>query len=235
MDGMKRNTILALLQAGRPDLANVIAAVPTAPMKSAVYYHGTPNEAAAKKILREGIRAPELKHSRGLMTPIKGRVYITPSLQYAAIYALGANILGSKNPPDWLWKKSRYGYVFEIVGKDLVDVQPDEDSVGELVMRLMSGKQTEPAWLLGLARVALTPKQYKKINDGEYAYFASGGKRLLKAMSDAQKLELLKLEGVHVAHAGDIKPQRAWRLDKKQVGKLKPDGSNFFQVAKQVK
>jgi len=51
---------------------------------------------------------------------------------------------------------------------------------------------------------------------------------------DAQKLQLLQLEGVHVAHAGDIKPQRAWRIDKKRMGELKRDGSNFFQVAERV-
>lgn len=70
--------------------------------------------------------------------------------------------------------------------------------------------------------------------DGEVAYQATGGKRMLQHMSDDMKLRLL-LMGAHAAHDGNVKVSQCWRFDKIEDNhKLKQDGSNFFEVATRV-
>ena len=105
---------------------------------SNVYYHGTDSEQAAINIMQNGIQPrnvvePDYR-GRSWMAPPKGRVYITPSLAYAAIYALGANAFGSSFPN--VLKNGEYGYIFEVSGAQLAgDVQPDEDSIGETLYK----------------------------------------------------------------------------------------------------
>ena len=43
-------------------------------------------------------------------------------------------------------------------------------------------------------------------------------------------------KGAHIAHGGKLIPTHAWKIDKiKDTPKLKKDGSNFFQIATQIK
>lgn len=129
-------------------------ALPTESIKAQRYYHGTASEAAAQIIIQEGIKPPDLelvgRKKNGYMTPVAGKVYITPDISYAQIYAIGANVAGDKsyqvpyegnentfksvinfNPQSRYY--GRYGYVFVISGDQLSDVQPDEDSIGEFL------------------------------------------------------------------------------------------------------
>jgi len=69
--------------------------------KSKIYYHGTSSE-NGEKILKEGIKSPEIIH-RARLTPIKGKQYITTSLRYAIIYAIGGDMIGD----DYLYKNIR--------------------------------------------------------------------------------------------------------------------------------
>ena len=227
--------------------------------KSKDYYHGTTKAGDAESIISQGIQPGNVSTERGhQMTPVKGMVYLTPHIGYAQIYAIGGNYAGHKlsdiNKPG-----ERFGWLFVIDGKDLVDVQPDEDSVGELVYHLGNAHRKdyhylEPnecsPWDDGLkAAFKKDPKfaqevlkflkrhmsyvQFKKSVDGEAAFFASGGKRVLRSMPDEMKSKLVDL-GTHVSHVGTIHPREAWRIDKFYVSQLKKDGSNFFQLAKQI-
>jgi hypothetical protein len=137
----------------------------------------------------------------------------------------------------WLYDgKKRIGYLFIISGKDLVDIQPDEDSIGEMIFKLATGKQFENKlqWLYGLARRKLTDKQWAKLIGGEYVMFAHAGKKLLPLMTDEQKLQLISL-GAHVAHTGKLIPSAAYKIDGYKIELLKRDGSNFFDVAEKVR
>lgn len=192
------------------------------------YYHGTSTDQAGNSILKKGINPPDLSiGKKNQLTPVMGKVYITPNLEYALIYALGANAVGS----DWP-RESRpneeFMWLFVLDGKQLSDIQPDEDSIGELVYK----KSVE--WLNRMATLELTTRQHEKVMDGEYAYWASTGKKLLKKMSDSQKLNLLD-NGAHIAHTGPLTPHHAYQLPKSENHKLKKNGSNFFTLAKKLK
>lgn len=191
----------------------------------AVYYHGTPSKAAADGIRSCGIVPPDVSdRKRRLTCPQQGRVYLTKDLGYAVIYALGANFAGHKLP-EYMVKDDPYGYLFVVPGKNLHgDIVLDEDVIGELVY-----KRALP-WLEPLARRVLTPRQYKKVMQGYYAYWAQAGKKLTKVLRPDQMRELLEL-GSHVGHEGTIQPSECWRIDKRLSVDLKPNGSNFFDLA----
>jgi hypothetical protein len=193
------------------------------------YYHGTDNDKAAQGILKKGISPPDLVTRKGLLRPVEGKVYITTNLEYATIYAIGANIIGSDHiMSGWDKKGNENAYIFVLDGKQLKDIQPDEDSVGEMISK------KNPLWLYNLANSHLADSTMRKIMDGEYAYWAKAGKVLNKRMSDKQKLELIDL-GAHIAHTGALKPNQAWSMPKTDNKMLKKDASNFFKVAKRIK
>jgi hypothetical protein len=84
-----------------------------------------------------------------------------------------------------------------------------------------------------MAEKSVAPDRLKKVMEGEYAYFASVGKQLLRVMSPQQKTELMQHDG-HLAHGGAVKPSAAWRVDRTRSKEFAKDGSNFFQIAEQV-
>lgn len=211
-------------------------AAPSAAQKSRTYYHGTSSEKHGEGILKSGIEPGDIvlpeKHKKikgPNLTPVPGKVYITPELRYAQIYAIGGDMAGH----DWKPKDSNFGYVFEIDGNDLEDIQPDEDSVGELAVSAHRGKNPELKWLAYLAKEKLTPGQFRRLTDGEYTMYAHTGKKLLPLMSDAQKHQLIDA-GAHIAHTGKLVPKAAYRIDLNRIKDLKRDASNFFDVAEKV-
>lgn len=196
--------------------------------KNKTYYHGTPTEAAINGIIKNGITAPDLTDRKGFLKPVKGKVYLTPDLKYAITYCLGANILGHEYYDKEFKRSERYGYICVISGNELIDIQPDEDSVGEFVA------YKKVTWLTNLAHRVLTTNTLNKIYDGEYSWWAKAGKTLVNKMTDDQKLELISL-GAHIAHEGTIRPYEYWKFDKLNSVKLKSDGSNFFELAEKIK
>lgn len=224
---------------------------PTPEMKATRYFHGTKTTAAAESIMAHGLKGVEVQ-KRGQLSPVAGRVYMTPSIQYATIYALGGVLMGStyfeQRPPE-----DRYGYVFVISGID-ADVQPDEDSIGEFAAnhsvavenerRIRTGwrfdsnpsdpdnEEKRRVWTIIFN--AMTPTQRVKAFDGYYAYQAAGGKRALKILSDHDKMLLLKW-GAHLAVAGVVSPSECWRIDKLRAKELAEDSSNFFEIAERIR
>ncbi len=197
--------------------------------KAKKYFHGTSNDNAAGGILSKGIKPPDLTLKKTTqLTPVKGKVYITPDIKYALIYAIGANMVGDKLPERWIIPGEEYAWIFVISGFQLKDIQPDEDSIGEMI------SNKEPYWLYHFASRNLTTNQFRKVMDGEYSYWASCGKKLNKIMTDKQKLDLIDA-GAHIAHTGNLKPNECWKMHKKDNEKLKSDGSNFFKIAKRIK
>ena len=107
-------------------------------------YHGTKTTAAAEKIMREGLVAQDDaimgRKPRGALTPIQGHVYLTPSIKYACIYALGGNMVGMSYYDEKNLTPARreemnanpYGYIF-VVDTDVLTLIPDEYEVGHAV------------------------------------------------------------------------------------------------------
>lgn len=204
-------------------------AVPLEKHREMDYYHGTDNRASAEGILQKGIQPQDIELGKeDFLTPVEGKVYLTPNLDYALIYVVGADMVGVTLPGSWI-EKERYGYVFVIDGRELMDIQPDEDSIGEMLF-----DQKGPSWLDNKAREVLTPNQYQKVMDGEYIWWANAGKKMLKVLYDWEKLELIDY-GAHVAHTGPLQIKECWRLDKTKNPLLKKDGSNFFEIAERIK
>lgn len=210
------------------------------------YYHGTSIEAFGESILKEGIKVPDLTLRKGKLKPVDGKVYITPYLFYAQIYAIGGDIAGNNYSPSAYEQEhaGRYGWVFVIDGNQLKDIQPDEDSVGDMLYYLLNPqyieKQTHYSldgadWLVELAKTYLTALQFQKVKRyDDYGDLAMAGKKLISRMTDNEKLELID-RGAHIAHTGNLIPSEAWKIDKFNVIDLKKDGSNFFEVADRIK
>ncbi len=149
----------------------------------------------------------------------------------------------------------RYGYIFQFNGADLTAVQPDEDEVGRLwYYETHPDRPPEARYdQHGFARAwqsyiaddvkrrqvrhhlswSMTDNQKTKIEQGEYAYYASGGKRAIKLMPDWMKAWLVEC-GLHVAHQGPLKPTACYRFDKTKVGWIEENGSNFFDYATKI-
>lgn len=206
-------------------------AMPTEDISSKTFYHGCPSEEKSHSILKQGLQPPNLEDRKGFLKPIDGKVYATHDIGYAQIYALGGDVAGTKTGANFLKKSNgQHGYVFKFSGDKLKHVQPDEDSIGELV-----GNGKGPGWLHHMARTHIADSTLRRAKDGEYAYQAKIGKVLVKRMSDPQKLELIAKHGAHIAHHGEIIPDEAYRIDRDKTHLLNRDGSNFFEHAERIK
>lgn len=192
------------------------------------YYHGTQSLEAAISIYKDGLNpaAIETKHGarKSMLRPMDGHVYITPHLSYAGIYAIGGDLYGSDAKNHF---KRDYGYIFEISGKNLADIGPDEDSIGEFIYEFhRKGAPSGLEDFMRLAKDVLTPNQWRKVLDGEYSYWAQVGKKLTKIMPDWMKLALID-QGAHIAHKGRLRISKAYRLDLEHVKHMKRDGSDL--------
>ena len=231
-------------------------AQPTKYEKSQTYYHGTSKKQNGESILQDGsIKAPDLSKTKEYFTrPIPGNVYISPSLNFVMSYVLGGNIAGTdyfepKQYGEIKYKEEPFGYLFIIEGKELIDIQMDEDSLGEILSDIATKIETnkfkngpkatdKEIWLLNWAKSILSPNMMKKLLEGEYIYWAKGGKILLKKMNQNMKRWLMdnfimgSIQGI--AHTGNIKWKEAWKFNKIKTKQLKPDGSNFFSLAERI-
>lgn len=221
-------------------------ATSTSNQHSKIYYHGTSSIEKAKSIYKNGLdpAATEIKYpAKHVQKPLEGRVYITPSLGYAMIYALGGSYFGHSYPESMEIKdhlaKEELGFVFEIDGKDLNDIIPDEDSIGEAVYKFQVAKENIKkesyqayAELYSLALKHLTELQLKKNKEGNYNDWIRVGKKLTKVMPPELALKLIDTGDFHIAHAGKLKISKCYSFEKKKCKEIKPDGSNFFDFAK---
>lgn len=206
-------------------------AAPVPDISSMTFYHGTPKKEYAESILKNGLQPPKEKR-KGNLAPVEGKVYMTPHIGYAQIYALGGHVAGSSKESalHLIKHDGQHGYLFKIAGHKLTDVQPDEDSIGEHI-----GEGTGPSWLHGLANKHIAASTLKKAKDGEYDAYARIGKVLVKRMSDAQKIDLIVNHGAHIAHHGAVEPDEAYEIDRNKIPDLSHDGLNFFDHAKRIK
>ncbi len=200
--------------------------------KLKTYYHGTSGE-NGEKIIKEGIKAPEIV-GKTRLSPVKGKQYITTDLGYAIIYAIRGDIFGTSYKNN----SNDFGYVFEIPGKNIEDIRPDEDSVGEIIYNELKSKKRNDKliWLIHLYSYNATQNQKKNLENGEFDAFAQVGKKILKLMTDEQKLLLIDIGNSHIAHESskNLMPTIAYKIYYKDIQYLKNDGSNFFKYAEKI-
>ena len=184
-----------------------------------------------------------------MIRPVAGRVYLAESLEYAMCYAIGGDMAGH-DATSLIKSNGQFGYVFVFSGESFGDVQPDEDSIGDFLARWWSTgdywREHYPDWFRNaersgymrqlslLAQQKLTDNMIAKVKDGECAWQAKAGKKLVPFMSDELKLGLIDL-GAHIAQEGTIRPVKCFRFDRNDVPKMKRDGSNFFNIATEVR
>lgn len=203
------------------------------------YYHATPDGMAGKSILKDGLIIPRPgKAGKAYQSPRKDFVYMSPQLYYAAIYALGGVFMGEDySRRDWR-DPSRYGYIFMVHKGDLMDVEPDEDEVGE--MATADRHKRGPDWLKSMAewdaRDSYSKKdKLRRAKDGECAYQSLIGKQLLKRLFRDQKEFLINMTGVNIANRGPVGFGAVWRLDKLRAPEIAKDGSNVLEIAERIK
>jgi hypothetical protein len=220
-------------------------------IKGMTFYHGTPKEAAGLAILESGQLEPGNKdQQRGSkLTPQIGKVYLASELEESAIYALGANALGSDYST---WKDdSMVGYLFVVPGSNLKDVIADEDYIGQALYHLNKKEYYKDGFssnlpkcfddyltskFIQIAQNNLTPRQWHKVKVyDDYADFAVAGKKLNRIGLPEDITTALIKAGSPIAHDGAVKFSEAWRFDKRLNPKLKKDASNFFKIAERVK
>ena len=221
------------------------------------FFHGTLGTDNAKKIMQQGVQAQRVMNPKTHLSPIQGRVYAAQNLSVAMMYAMGGAVAGHKLPEKSIDPEDPYGYLFVIDKEEfLEDVQPDEDNVGETWMyadMVQRGKVDSlktyyfkdplaqavesdeyfmsSVWYLG--RQVAHPKTLRHVQGGEYIWFAKLGKMMLRKMS-AELMEKFIAAGSNVSIKGPLEPTEVWRLDRRRTEELKPDGSNFFQVAERI-
>jgi hypothetical protein len=210
-------------------------------MKNKIFYHGTPLESRGQNIILDGIK-PDLSTTEGLARPVDGHVYLSINLRYALIYLLGGDILGSALPKSWM-EESRYGYLFEIAGTELGEINPDEDQIGQAISELKFDwthkykeflQDQEPLPLeLDEEMNDFYSNLWEQVKSGDYVSWIKAGHLLLPRLTDNEKNEVIAVYG-NVANRGIVRPIAAWKFDKLKCCLLKTDGSNFFELADKV-
>ena len=197
--------------------------------------------------MRDGFLRGRAVQQRSKFAPIVDRVYLTPDIGAAQIYAIGGMLAGRDLPPtfierDGIERDGRYGYIFVVPESELRDPWPDEDAVGQLVSDGLQKTDAYrnrlgecPRWLVQLAENHLTPKQLSRFRsfNANYADEAAIGKKLVKNMTPEQRAELVA-RGWAVASLGPTRFTEVWRLDKTRTRELREDGSNFFEIAERM-
>lgn len=180
--------------------------------KASTWYHGTAGRVRARDIIRNGVNPNKAGNYKGADVSRKGFVYLTQFRGEAERYAEIAAGVGEER----VLKSDPYGYVFEIPGEALKDVEPDEDDV---LKRLQDG--TAPEWLEVMAAQAGAEFDPDSLDwDFDAAIYTV--KKLMQKMTDEQKVELMAGDQVvgdpsmgsgyaNVAHRGVLRPSRVWR------------------------
>lgn len=211
---------------------------------NSILYHGTPTMKNGLSILEDNciktqFYESDTKDTKHLMTPITGKIYVSPNLAYTIRYTIKLAKRLGEHISNKECSKNKYGYLFIIDNSDIKTIQPDEDSIGHFIGTCMENPSLPYAkWLLPLAKKYIDEDTLKGIKDGYFIDYAYGGKHVVNHMTNKQKKELINL-GSHIAIEGKsergVKFLEAWKFDKTNNIFLKSDGSNFFDYAIRIK
>jgi hypothetical protein len=222
------------------------APVPTA-MQDQRFYHGTETRTAADSILRVGLRPGMTTSYKGDLRPAANRVYLTTDLDLALVHALGSGY--RRRGANEFGVERAYGYVFVVLGKDLLDADPDEDAIGEFLWMQTTGTadhpifdahhQTESELRQEIWTFIMQHGRKRDLRDSltlgpkRPGGWAALGKMLQPIMPDWMKAKLIEWGG-HIAHAGVVRPSECWRISRRDVPKL-IGPANFFELAERIR
>lgn len=215
--------------------------------KSKIYYHGTDSEEAAHGIIKDKlIKPPEIDPNTNAVHAAEGRVYLTLYIGTAARFAFS-----TETAPGEKFKLNKYniggqfGYIFEVEGKELSDIQPDEDDIGGILSDLYNGTNYTgitsdvPNWakesLINLAENNLTKSKIDDLKSIDYFLINvfMYGSKLVDEMSDELKLTIIDA-GAHIANKGAVKPRAYYKFDKRISEDLKEDYSNIKELSEYI-
>lgn len=174
-------------------------AMPSSEHTNSFWYHGTSKEFIDKIIDDKMLKPSErvTKKSRGYMTPVFDKVYLTKDINEAIGYAY---FRSEKNAPT---------YLVMVDGKSLKDIQPDEDVIADLIQTEDTIKGFE--WLGQMAK-NFEPKLYSKFqHTGNYDLSVFLAKKIVKKLTDSRKIELIN-KGMKIAHSGGVEISEVWEL-----------------------
>ncbi len=214
-------------------------AVPEA-LRSMDFYHGVKTDAAAHKILAAGRLEPgTYGHGHdggsGYQRARADKVYLTNDKSYAYDHGVGVRLGNDTEEPDT--SKHRYAYIFKVSGKDLNNVEADEDSIERTYWNTSGGNKT-PAFgfhqgMLDLSKTALSAKDQETAAgvSASFPHRVRVAKKLAARMPADMHHDLILNHHAHIAHGGPVKITGAWRIDKERHDEFHWDGSNFFDIA----
>lgn len=205
---------------------------------SKLYYHGT-SEEKALQIIKDGyLKAREdLKpNTRIQLAPQYGKVYLTASLGEGLGYAFYRNKshFSYDYPSE---NKNGFAYLIVIDGKKLVDVEPDEDIIADLIEKYLYTKnqdeKDEYRWLYYLA-TRKAPKTLRKVEKmGDYHYAVNLGKILIKYLTPQQKIKLITI-GEKIAHTGNIPIKEVWKIPIGKKQEIRKNINNFKKYSERI-
>ena len=225
-------------------MKTLIAALKVVVANVDTMYHGSDGK-TIRKIAKDGVlKVPtdevlveKYGSTKKRSVPVRGRVYISRSLEYPLIYAVGGAVVGNDSVPDSFEKEG--GIV--VVEPQTESLYPDEDWVGENFLKAVWDKDdSEISKLIYTTvynckpRIVGEAKEVPQHKHHEYRYYISFGKKILKCLEKKNPEGLAKIaaHAPNLSHAGDLKVKEAWVFDIRKINpKLKEDGSNFFDLA----
>lgn len=215
-------------------------------------FHGTPSKEAFDDIVKNGIKpsVTEKHKSTSKMSPLFNRVYLSKSINYAMIYALGGDLIGTKPSQSELKKLTqeqfRYGYIFEIDSKKILnDVMPDEDFVGELFYYKANGldyidsangviitNDKIPGFVVGIAKQYASQSMINKaVAYDDYGDLCRIGKNILKHLTPEMAQSLIKIS-TNFSICDVVIPEHCYQIDKLRREEYRKDLSNFKDISK---
>lgn len=215
------------------DIMNLLEATPNGRLQGMKFYHGTPTTRQAEGILRHGLQPGQQTSYAHELRPADGHVYLSSDPYYAIKYALGQDAK-RKSAAEY---DDRFCYLFIFTGRDLTEVVPDEDSIGDFLwlhtVPTNDGGKGKAAWTYDLRWNRsedeavhrqiweflfkhATPKELKgccTLGPNRPYAWAAFGKRMQAILPDKISLKMIEL-GAHIAHGGSIMPSACWRLSR---------------------
>lgn len=170
-------------------------------------------------------------------------------------------IEGNEAKLAWMSKEhGLYGFIFVIYASTIMeDLQPDEDVVGSLYNAAVdheihwaldgilsedtySRAQADPealARFVAYVESVVSPATRMKLHNVQDSDSAVGwakkiGKMAVRKMDTTMKAWLLRI-GSHAGSATLLLPDECWRFDRRKIGWVESDGSNFFELAERIK
>ncbi len=201
-------------------------ATPTENILNKTFYHGTKSKKEALFVLNNGIHPSDISfYPDSPYKPITGKIYITEDFSHALKYSIGNKFESLNNFENGLG--DRYKYLFSISGKNLKDIQPDEDFVGESIY-----KKTYPT-LNTLAEQFIDKKSLEEVYKKNYQYWSHVGKEIMQYIPNDLKIKMIE-DGGDIANEGYLPISGAWKFDILNASKLNATFSNFFNLAEKI-